>query len=177
VRDRALHFTQVNGGVRGIGDVDDPAIGRDQKADAAVHVFMIHADTVEIGDFALSINEEGEVQIVFEDETLMAVGVVKTDANDLDIALFEIGHSIAEAASFGGAAFGIVLWIEIKEDGLLPDKGFEFPFDAVLIVACEDGRFVAHHERKGPCHERGRCRGEGRREDRAENYPECFHKW
>src|SRR6187455_2884442 len=95
------------------------AILPDEKADAAGDVFAGHTHAERIGNLAVRVREQREVQIVLLDEPLMAFLVVETNTNDFDAVLFQITDAIAEAASLLGATGRVVFRIKIEQNDLL----------------------------------------------------------
>ena len=74
----------VGGGI--VGDVPDVAIQPNQETDTTGHVFAIgHAGAIGVGDFAVGIDEQREIQIIFGDELLMAGGGIATDADNSNV--------------------------------------------------------------------------------------------
>jgi len=133
----------VNVGIARVGDVDDFSVEADEKAHALGHVFSGHPHAVNVRDLAIGIGEQGEVQFVFGDELQMAVGGIKTDADDLDVVRGEILKAVAEAARFLGAAAGEILRIKIQQHDFLADEVRQFKILAVLIRAGDERRGVA----------------------------------
>ena len=73
----------------------------------------------------------------------MAVGGIKTDADNLDVVRGEIFKAVAETARFLGAAAGEILRIKIQQHDFFSDKVGEFEILAVLIFAFKRRRGVA----------------------------------
>src|SRR5260221_136512 len=65
LRDGFLHFLQVNIGLRRIGDVRDLAIEADEKAHASGDFFAGGPRGESVGDLAVRVREQREVQFVF----------------------------------------------------------------------------------------------------------------
>jgi hypothetical protein len=106
-------------GIARVGDVDDFSIWADEKAHALVHAFALNPHTVKIRDFSVRVGEQREIQIVFGDELLVAVGGIKADADDLHVVLLQIAHAVTEAARFLRAAAGEIFRIKIEQDDFL----------------------------------------------------------
>src|SRR5262249_60353457 len=68
-----LHFRQVGIGIHGIGNVQNLAIGSDEKTDTARHFLSGHTHPIPIRNFSISIRQERKIQVVLGDELLMAV--------------------------------------------------------------------------------------------------------
>lgn len=63
-------------------------------------------------------------------------GIVFTDAQHFDVVVLEALPAVPEIASFLRAAWGVVLWVEIKNDPLTFERG-ELNRFTVLIGECE----------------------------------------
>jgi hypothetical protein len=142
-RNRRLHFRKVNVGIARVGNVDDFSVEADEKAHALGHVFSGHPHAVNVRDLAIGIGEQGEVQFVFGDELQMAVGGIKTDADNLDVVRGEILKAVAETARFLRAAAGEILRIKIQQHDFFADEVGEFEILAVLVRAGDERRGVA----------------------------------
>ena len=57
------------------------------------------------------------------DELGVGGRVVFADAEHLDVVIFEAPPAISEIASFFGAAWGVVFWVEIKNHPLSLERG------------------------------------------------------
>jgi len=79
---------------------------------------------------------------VLGDEFLVAVFVVETDADHFNIIFGQLGHAVAEATRLDGATLGIVLGVEVKEDGMLLEMIGQVPRFPLLIFPGDDWRFV-----------------------------------
>src|SRR6185369_202782 len=138
-----------------VPDVADDALLVDQEGRALdAHVFApIHAlldpGAIGLGDLAFLVGGEGEGQLVFLLELVMAGHAVAAEADDDGIALAEAGEAVAEAAGLGRAARGIVLGVEIKDDLLAPQLG-EGDLAAAVGRQREIGGLVAGLETHDP---------------------------
>jgi hypothetical protein len=89
------------------------------------HVFAPHEllqpiALIEAGDgTGLLIGEQGEGKFVLVDEFVVGGGPVLADAQDGDVVGLQLLPAIAEVAGFFGAAWGVVLGIEVQNN-LLP---------------------------------------------------------
>ena len=70
------------------------------------------------------------------DELGVGSRVVFADAEHLDVVIFEAPPAISEIASFFGAAWGVVFWVEIKNDPLTFERRKLNRF-TVLVGKCE----------------------------------------
>lgn len=77
----------------------------------AVHGFF-DPDAVGFGDGVVFVDDEGEGEVEFLDEFLVAGGGVDTDAEDLGFG-GDGGPTVAEGAGLSGAAGGVVFGIEV----------------------------------------------------------------
>src|SRR5437016_414340 len=109
----------------------DRSVLIDEKTDPASHVSLRHFRAVSLGDFAVGISEQREVQVVFANEALMTVRIVEADADHLDIIFLEVAHGVTEAASFGGASRRLIFGIKIEQDRMFADLVGEFPRFAI----------------------------------------------
>ncbi len=125
--DRFLHVVEVNVRLRRVGDVRDLAILPDEKTDAAGDIFAGHAHAERIGNLAVRVREQREVQIVFLDELPVAFLVVETDTDDFDAVLLQIADGIAEAASLLGATRRVIFRIKVEDDDFLAAGVSEIP--------------------------------------------------
>ena len=83
------------------------------------HEFFQAVTVVKAGHSAgFLVGEERERQRVFANELGVGGGVVFTDAQHFDVVLFEAPPAVSEIASFLRAAWGVVFWVEIKNDPL-----------------------------------------------------------
>src|SRR5581483_147939 len=143
--DGVFHFGKMDVRVWIIRYVLDGSVGADEETDAAGHVFSgLPPGTVGIRDSAVRVHEQGEVEIVLRDETLVALGGIKAHANDLDVVFLQVAHSITQSAGLLGATLGVILGIKIEQHRLFPDFIGEFPGFAVLVLALDERGFVAH---------------------------------
>ena len=101
----------------------EEAVGSDEEGGSlGAHVgFSVHAlfdpDLVGLDDFLVFVGEEGEGELMFLDEFLVALCGVDADAEDDGLA-FEFGPVVAEGAGLGGATGCVVLGVEVEDDVL-----------------------------------------------------------
>ena len=143
INNRRFHFRKVNVGIAGVRNVDDFSIEADEKADALGHVLPSHMNAVSVRDLAIGVGEQGEVQFVFRDELQMAVGGIKTDADNLNVVRGEIFKAVTETACFLRAAAGEILWIKIQQHDFLADEIGELEILAILVRAADERGGVA----------------------------------
>ena len=108
--------------IAGVGDVDDFSVEADEEAHATVNAFSGIPHLVGIGDFSVRVGDQGELQFILRDEFEMAVGGIKTDADNLDVVRGELLKAIAEAARFLRAAAGEILRIKIQQHDFFADE-------------------------------------------------------
>lgn len=124
-----------------VGDVGDLAVEADEEARAARHVLAGLATHPEgVGDLAVRVGEQREVQAVPGDELLVALGGIKAHADHLDLLLLQVAHAVAQTARLLGAAGRLVLGIEVEQHDLLANVVGELPCLAVLILAFDARR-------------------------------------
>ena len=70
------------------------------------------------------------------DELDVGSRVVFADAEHLDLVIFEAPPVISEIASFFGAAWSVVFWVEVKNHPLSLERG-ELDTIPVLVGKCE----------------------------------------
>jgi hypothetical protein len=102
--------------------VDKEGRAFDAHVPEAIHV-LFHIDAEPLTDIGIFVGSEGKIQIVFFAELLVALQAVLRNADDGNAQFLEGGQVVAEAAGFGGAAGGIVLWIKIKREKLALESG------------------------------------------------------
>ena len=118
------------------------AVGGDDEGGAfgaevgfAVHGFF-DPDAVGFGDGVVFVDDEGEGEVEFVDEFLMAGGGVDADAEDFGFG-GDGGPAVAKGAGLFGAAGGVVFGIEVEDDGVA-FEAFEIE-DGVGAVADDWG--------------------------------------
>src|SRR5262249_9808086 len=96
-----------------------------------------------LGQLALRVGQEGELQVVGLLELAVRLGGVGADAHHLHALGLDLLEVVAEAASLGGAAAGEVRRVEVKHDDLLADVLARLPGLALVIDALERRGLVA----------------------------------
>ena len=118
------------------------------------HVFASHEllqpiALVEAGDgTGLRIGEQGERELVLVDEFVVGGRSVLADAQNADVVVFQLLPAIAKVAGLLGAAWGVVLGIEVQNN-FLPAQGSQAEGIAVLIGKGEVGGGVADLQAHG----------------------------
>ena len=110
-----IHLAQVRVGARGVGHVRDLAIQADQEAHAPGHVAVRHLHPVGVRDLAIGIGQQGEVQLVFGNELLVARRRIEAHADHFYLVLLQVRHPVPEAAGFLRASGGVVFGVEIEQ--------------------------------------------------------------
>lgn len=144
---RRTRFCKVSIGARGIGHMHDLSLFIYEKTDSPGHILARHAHAIRIGNVSVTIRNQREIQMVFRNELLVALGIIETDADDFDPILLQILDAVSKSAGFLCAARSIVFGIEVKEHRALPCRIREFPFLAVLILSRNQRRLVSGLER------------------------------
>ena len=103
--------------------VDEFLVGADDVGGAldagdqlAVHGLRLD-DTEAVADGLVGVGEEGVWEVVFFGELLLRLDGVAGDAEDDDAGFLELLEVVAETAGFDGAAGGVGLGVEEKDDG------------------------------------------------------------
>jgi hypothetical protein len=120
----------VDVGIDLLPDLDDLAGGRDEEGLALceLHVSVGHErDTVGIDDLVIGIGEKFEAEGVLGAPCLVTLDGVEADAEDDGVQGVVLGHVTLEVVGLDGAACGLVLRVEVKDDPL------------ALVVAEADG--------------------------------------
>src|SRR3546814_15805759 len=105
--DVALHLHLAPAAAQDALLVDQEAGALDAHVLAPVER-LLDPGAVGLADLAVLVRGEGEGQVVLGLELVVPRDAVPRDADDGGVDLGEVGHRVAEAAGFGGAAGGVV---------------------------------------------------------------------
>ena len=148
------HLVVVAVDADALPDLGDLAIGADQVGGAldahalfAVHV-LFAPGAVLLGDLVVGVGEQWEVERVLVAELHMAGDVVGADAQDLRAEVGQFLLAVAKVAGLFGAAWRVVLGIEVEHHGA---AGQVAELDLLAGVADErkGGGFGARFEKVG----------------------------
>ncbi len=129
--DRGHDVRGVGFSINGVEDLADGAVG-DHVGDAlgVAEAVFLAGDVVGGGDGSVAVGEEGEGEAKFVGEGFVGDFVVHADAKDRDAFAQILVVVVAEAACFFGAARGVILGVEIQDDGFV---GIVGEFDGVAV--------------------------------------------
>jgi hypothetical protein len=121
----------VGFGADGVEDLGDGAVC-DDVGDAlgVAEAVFLACDVVGGGNGAVAVGEEGKGQAEFVGEGFVGGFIVHADAEDGDAFTQVLLVVVAEAAGFFGTARGVVLGVEVENDGFVGVVG---EFDGVAV--------------------------------------------